>query len=173
MGGGDVCESTSATHVWLFPSITGCCVCPDVRNNSILPRVQELEEEQRMIDEQVQKGAFQSTERDKALEVRTGSALVSSVSVSSMGCAFLGYLSPPPDPDRRVCATGICSVVGLYSYECPNGPQRSQALLDHAVSPALPTEEVTRLSLAKIKRAYSIIKVKGGAAGMAAVAEEE
>jgi hypothetical protein len=31
--------------------------------------VQELEEEQRMIDEQVSKGAFQSVERDKALEV--------------------------------------------------------------------------------------------------------
>jgi serine/threonine-protein kinase SRK2 len=32
---------------------------------------------------------------------------------------------------------------------------------------------VTRLSLAKIKRAYSILKVKGAGAGMAAVAEED
>ncbi|KAG2421966.1 hypothetical protein HXX76_016348, partial [Chlamydomonas incerta] len=78
--------------------------------------LKELQEEQRSIDEQVIKGAFQSAERDKALE----------------------------------------------------------ALLDRAVTPALPTEDVTRLSLSKIKRAYSILKGKGGAgAGMAAVAEEE
>ncbi|GFR50263.1 hypothetical protein Agub_g12450, partial [Astrephomene gubernaculifera] len=74
--------------------------------------LKELQEEQRAIDEQVSKGAFQSAERDKALE----------------------------------------------------------ALLDRAVTPPLPTESVTRLSLAKIKRAYSILKTKGGAAGMAAVA---
>ncbi|KAG2451796.1 hypothetical protein HYH02_003572 [Chlamydomonas schloesseri] len=76
--------------------------------------LKELQEEQRQIDEQVSKGAFQSAERDKALE----------------------------------------------------------ALLDRAVTPAMPSEEVTRLSLSKIKRAYSILKGKGGA-GMAAVAEED
>ncbi|GIL87182.1 hypothetical protein Vretimale_14287 [Volvox reticuliferus] len=77
--------------------------------------LKELEEEQRIIDEQVSKGAFQSVERDMALE----------------------------------------------------------ALLDRAVTPTLPTEEVTRLSLSKIKRAYSILKVKNAGASMAAVAEEE
>lgn len=50
----------------------------------------------------------------------------------------------------------------------------SQALLDRAVTPSLPSEEVTRLSLSKIKRAYSILKGKGNAgAGMAAVVEED
>ncbi|EFJ44395.1 hypothetical protein VOLCADRAFT_118773 [Volvox carteri f. nagariensis] len=48
-----------------------------------------------------------------------------------------------------------------------------EALLDRAVVQALPTEEVTRLSLSKIKRAYSILKAKGNGAAMAAVAEEE
>ncbi|KAG2488294.1 hypothetical protein HYH03_013144 [Edaphochlamys debaryana] len=77
--------------------------------------LKELEEEQRAIDEQVSKGAFQSAERDKALE----------------------------------------------------------ALLDRAVTPAMPSEEVTRLSLSKIKRAYSILRPKGAGAGMAAVQEED
>ncbi|KXZ42321.1 hypothetical protein GPECTOR_162g136 [Gonium pectorale] len=86
-------------------------------NRPLPPRyeeaLEELQKEQREIDEQVSKGAFQSAERDKALE----------------------------------------------------------ALLDRAVTPPLPTDEpVTRLNLAKIKRAYSILK-KGG--GMAAVAEED
>ncbi|GLI63203.1 hypothetical protein VaNZ11_006102 [Volvox africanus] len=88
--------------------------------NKPLPPVYEealkdLEEAQRVIDEQVSKGVFQSVERDMALE----------------------------------------------------------ALLDRAVTPALPTEEVTRLSLSKIKRAYSILKPKNAGTSMAAVAEEE
>lgn len=46
-----------------------------------------------------------------------------------------------------------------------------ELLLDKASSQPLPTEELVRLSLSKIKRAYSILGPKGG--GMGALAEEE
>jgi serine/threonine-protein kinase SRK2 len=53
----------------------------------------------------------------------------------------------------------------------PLPPPPPQALLDKASGPSLPTEEVLRLSLSKIKRAYSILGPRG--AGMDALAEED
>lgn len=65
----------------------------------------------------------------------------------------------------------ITEQVNKGAYQSSDRDKALEALLDKASGPSLPTEEVMRLSLSKIKRAYSILSPKG--AGMDALAEEE
>ncbi len=113
------------------------------------------------------KGAFQSAERDKALEVRQGEEGRGSRQGAKGGGGEAGLTRHPGPHHHRLNRPAPTPVVLPILGPVP------QALLDRAVTPALPSEEVTRLSLSKIKRAYSILKKGAGGAGMAAVVEED
>ena len=176
---------------------------------------------------QVKQGVYQSTDRDKALEVgdscapactrapswvmQAGALLVGGCSrglassarrtdprmniihftCSAMhplahmhtlhGCFWLGRRDGPSwiimrqacrcPPHLHAARRAPLLHVAPRAPPPPPPPPRRQVLLDKASAPPLPTEELMRLSLAKIKRAYSILGPKG--AGMDALAEEE
>ncbi len=74
-------------------------------------------------------------------------------------------LALPALPERVLAIPDSSQPSRLLAYSAP------QLLLDRAIAPPLPTEDVSRLSLSKLHRDYSL-RHKGGAA-MGTLEEEE